>query len=126
MEGDNVCFTCQDFEKNVGHATKWCPKNVCQKCGQNGHVKMGCMFGLEDFPLPNEIILQTLDYLHGKDLEQCAKVSKRLKEICDIRILEEKRKLQSLLDTIFTQPMQQSKPWHGLTPDYRNNVVNKL
>ena len=95
MEGDNVCFTCQDFQKNVGHTTKWCPKNVCQKCGQNGHVKMGCMFGLEDFPLPNEIILQTVEYLHGKDLEQCAKVSKRFKQICDIRKLEEKKNLRN-------------------------------
>ena len=127
MENGNVCFTCQDFEKNVGHATKWCPKNVCQKCGQNGHVKMGCMFGLEDFPLPNEIILQTLDYLHVKDLEQCAKVSKRFKEICAIRKLDEKRKLQSLLNTIFAQPTQQSKGWHGsVEPDLRNHIVNKL
>ena len=88
MDEDIICFICQDFEKNVGHATKWCPKNVCQKCGQNGHVKLGCMFGLEDFPLPNEILLQILGYLQGKDLEQCAKVSKRFKEICEIRQLE--------------------------------------
>ena len=127
MEDGNICFTCQDFEKKVGQATKWCPKNVCQKCGQNGHVKMGCMFGLEDFPLPNEIILQTLGYLHVKDLEQCAKVSKRFKEICDIRKLDEKRTLQSLLNTIFAQPTQQSKAWHGsVTPDLRNHILNKL
>ena len=127
MEDGNVCYTCQDFEKNVGHTTKWCPKNVCQKCGQNGHVKMGCMFGLEDFPLPNEILFQILGYISEKDLERSSKVSKRFKEICDIRKLEEKRKLQSLLDTIFTQPMGPcSKPRHGLTPDYRNNFVNKL
>ena len=94
LEDGSVCFTCQDFEKNVGHATKWCPKNVCQKCGQKGHVKMVCMFGLENFPLPNEIFLQILGYLSGKDLEQSAKVSKRFKEICDTRKLEEKKKLQ--------------------------------
>ena len=65
MEEGNYCFICQDFEENVGHAAKWCPKIVCQKCGQKGHVKMGCMFGLEDFPLPNEIVLQILSYLQG-------------------------------------------------------------
>ena len=48
------------------------------------------MFGLQDFPLPNEIILQFLRYLHGKDLEQCAKVSNRFKDICDKRLEEEK------------------------------------
>ena len=94
MEGDNVCFTCQDFQKNVGHTTKWCPKNVCQKCGENGHVKTGCMFGLEDFPLPNEIILQIFGYLNGKDLEQCTKVSKRFEDICNTRQLKEKIKVE--------------------------------
>ena len=90
MEDGSYCFTCQDFEKNVRHVTKWCPKIVCQKCGQNGHVKAGCMFGLEDFPLPNEITLQILSYLHEKDLEQCAKVSRRFMEICDKRLEEVK------------------------------------
>ena len=90
MEDGNYCFTCQDFEKNVRHVAKWCPKMVCQKCGQNGHVKAGCMFGLEDFPLPNEITLQILSYLYEKDLEQCAKVSRRFKDICDKRLEEVK------------------------------------
>ena len=95
MDDATICFICQDFEKNVGHATKWCPKNVCQKCGQNGHVKMGCMFGLEDFPLPNEILFQILGYISEKDLERSAKVSKRFKEIYDIRKLEEKKTLRN-------------------------------
>ena len=94
MEDATICFICQDFEKNVGHTTKWCPKNVCQKCREKGHVKTGCMFGLEDFPLPNEIILQIFGYLNGKDLEQCAKVSKRFEEICDTRQLKEKIKVE--------------------------------
>ena len=105
MEDTTICFICQDFEKNVGHATKWCPKNVCQKCGQNGHAKTGCMFGLEDFPLPNEIILQIFGYISGKDLEESAKVSKRFKGICDIRNLDEKKKV---------------------APDLRNHIVHKL
>ena len=100
MEDRTICYICQDFDKNVGHATKWCPKNVCQKCREKGHVKTGCMFGLEDFPLPNEIILQIFGYLNGKDLEQCAKVSKRFEEICDTRQLKEKIKVEEQVSNL--------------------------
>ena len=100
MGDATICFICQDFEKNVGHAAKWCPKNICQKCGQNGHVKLVCMLGLEDFPLPNEILLQIFGYISGKDLEQSAKVSKRFKGICDIRNLDEKKKRQILYNVL--------------------------
>ena len=58
------------------------------------------MFGLEDFPLPNEIILQILGYLDGKDLEQCAKVSKRFEEICDTRQLKEKIKVEEQVSNL--------------------------
>ena len=122
--------------------------DIPQKCGQNGHVKLVCMFGLEDFPLPNEILLQIFGYISGKDLEQSAKVSKRFKGICDIRKLDEKKKqqiLSNVLDEIlmnevpnflshlpnglpiFAYPMQQSKVWHAsVTPDLRNHIVHKL
>ena len=38
-------------------------KIVCQKCGQHGHVKLYCMFGFENMPLPNEVLFKILDFL---------------------------------------------------------------
>ena len=82
MENEKFCFICQDFEINIGHETKWCPKNSCKKCGENGHTKVGCMFGWENLPIPNEILFKIFSYLSIKDLGQCAQVSKRIREIC--------------------------------------------
>ena len=42
MEEKSLCFICQDFEKNVGHSTKSCPKNVCKRCGFRGHSQLQC------------------------------------------------------------------------------------
>ena len=83
MDSDTICFICQDFKANVGHETKWCPKNICQKCGQNGHTKIGCMVNFENLPLPNEILLKIFSYLNEQDLEKCSKVSERFKIISD-------------------------------------------
>ena len=131
MEEGSYCFICQDFEKNVGHAAKWCPKIVCQKCGQKGHVKMGCMFGLEDFPLPNEIVLQILSYLHEKDLEQCAKVSRRFMEICDKGLLEGLKKLESdpNVESRFVKIILEMHPRYGyvISPDFTNKrILNSM
>ena len=97
MDNNIVCFVCQDFKINVGHETKWCPENICEKCRQNGHTKIGCMVGNENLALPNEILLKIFSYLNDDDLEKCSQLSDRIKEICDKSIhqrnLNEKRKL---------------------------------
>ena len=77
-----MCFICQDFKINIGHETKFCPKNTCKKCGKKGHTKMGCMIDYKDLPLPNEILFKIFSYLPIQDLHQCSLVSKRLREIC--------------------------------------------
>ena len=81
MEADKLCFLCQDYELNVGHQAKWCPKLVCLKCGQKGHSKVNCMWKLENLPLPNEILLKIFSYLRVEDLDRCSQVSKRVHEI---------------------------------------------
>ena len=119
MEDANICFICQDFEKNVGHTTKWCPKNVCQKCGQNGHAKTGCMFGMEDFPLPNEILLQILGYISGKDLKQSiqnvqrdlwyhkiGRKEKAGKKTCDVSYLQENSVQSINMESAFESPQK--------------------
>ena len=83
MESNIICFICQDFKANVGHETKWCPKNICGKCGQNGHTKIGCMVNFENLLLPNEILLKIFSYLNEFDLEKCSKLSDRFKKISD-------------------------------------------
>ena len=83
MDNNIICFICQDFKTNVGHETKWCPKNICGKCGQNGHTKIGCMDNFENLPFPNEILLKIFGYLNEYDLEKCSKVSDKFKKISD-------------------------------------------
>ena len=82
-----MCFVCQDFKIHIGHETKWCPYNICKKCGQKEHIKMECMLGMEDLPLPNKILAKIFSYLSLKDLGNCAQVSKRVWEICQIESL---------------------------------------
>ena len=89
MDNNIICFICQDFKVNVGHETKWCPKNICEKCRKNGHTKLGCMINFENLPLPNEILFKIFGYLNEKDLEKCSQVSERFKEICDELIFKE-------------------------------------
>ena len=81
-EEREVCWICQKFKLHVGHETKWCPSIICKKCGRSGHAKMGCMFEMENLPLPDEILLKILGYLNLGDLIECSKVSKRLKGVC--------------------------------------------
>ena len=78
MEGDQekICDTCQDFESNVGHKSQWCPDMVCKKCGQKGHNKIGCMIGMEDLPLPNEILDKIFRILNTKSFFSVGKYQK--------------------------------------------------
>ena len=91
-----ICIGCQDFESNVGHEAIWCPNIVCQKCQQKGHTKITCMSGHEDLKtLPNEILVQIISYVSNDanskvkypttfdDLDELAKVSTRVQEICE-------------------------------------------
>ena len=82
QEEREMCFNCQDFKLQVGHETKWCPSIICKKCCQSGHAQIGCMFEMENLPMPDEILLKILGYLNLRDLIECSKVSKRLKGIC--------------------------------------------
>ena len=102
MDSDTICFICQDFKANVGHETKWCPKNICGKCGENGHTKLGCMVNFENMPLPNEILLKIFGHLNEKDLEKCSQVSERFKEICD--------KVSDRFKEVSENLLQQSSP----------------
>ena len=48
---------------------------------------MECMIGMESLPFPDEIVLKILGYLSLGQLIQCARVSKRWKNICQDRSL---------------------------------------
>ena len=82
MEKGKMCYICQKRESNEGHETKWCPKNICIKCGLNGHTKIVCMSDKEDLPYPNEILNKIASFLNVKDLKIFSKVSKKCSEIC--------------------------------------------
>ena len=73
-EESELCLICQDFKLHAGHETKWCPSIVCKKCGQIEHAQMECMFGMENLPVPDEILLKILGYLNLGDLISCSKV----------------------------------------------------
>ena len=57
---------------------KKCKKSV----NKSAHARNKCMAGMENLPLPDEIVLKILGYLDLGDLKKCARVSKRLNNIC--------------------------------------------
>ena len=146
MDEPKVCLVCQDFESNVGHEWKWCPNNMCKKCGQKGHTKFTCMFGLENLPLPNEILFQIINHLTVKDLAHFSQVSKRVREICQDKLMhyceylatiDELNSLignkasQSILfgqnNRFLAKPMPKVKDWQRIAviTDVRNHIVRR-
>ena len=85
-----MCFICQEHEPKDGHETKWCPKNICKKCGQNGHTKIGCMSEMEDLPFPKKILNKIVTFLTVEDLNKFSIVSKKCSEIGQIEIVRQK------------------------------------
>ena len=134
------CFICQDFKINVGHDTKSCPENTCKKCGQRGHIKLECMLGFENFPLPNEIIFKIFNYLDTQTLYYCCQVSKRIRSICLSDQLKSNSMLLKVVDLMNKDPnmyitnesakaqaMLHSKEWHiSINSDFRNHLVYRL
>ena len=57
---------------------KKCKKSV----NKSAHARNKRMAGTEKLPLPDEIVLKILGYLDLGDLKKCARVSKRLNNIC--------------------------------------------
>ena len=94
MEGAKVCWICQEFEAKIGHETRWCPNDICKKCGKMGHNKLHCKIEVENLQLPNEIWLKIFELLAIKDLARCAQTSKRFLEIT-------KKQFESLEQTLF-------------------------
>ena len=39
---ETVCYVCQEYENEIGHITRLCPKKECKKCGQIGHFGYEC------------------------------------------------------------------------------------
>ena len=83
---NELLFCCQNSKGNNGHEWIRCPKSTCKKCEQQGHVKIVCMFGMEDLLLPNEILVKIISHLKIKDLSQLSQVSKRVNEICQNKL----------------------------------------
>ena len=57
---------------------KKCKKSV----NKSAHARNKRMAGMENLPLPDEIVLKILGYLDLGDLKKCARVSKSLNNIC--------------------------------------------
>ena len=90
MEEGKMCYICQEHEPKDGHETKWCSKNICKKCGQNGHTKIGCMSEMKDLPFPKKILNKIVTFLNIEDLNNFSKVSKKCSEIEQIEIQRQK------------------------------------
>ena len=84
MESGKMCYICQNYKTNIGHETKWCPMNICKKCGKKGHTRIGCMAGMEEFPLPNNVLYKIAGYLSPEDISSFSKVSTKMSEVCQI------------------------------------------
>ena len=90
MEKWKMCYICQEHGAKDGHETKWCPKNICKKCGQNGHTKIGYMSEMEDLPFPKKILNKIVTFLTVEDLNKFSIVSKKCSEIGQIEIVRQK------------------------------------
>ena len=73
MEKVEICLVCQDFTVNIGHVSKWCPNNLCMNCGQKGHAKVECVFGIEDLPFPMVMCVICQDF-EEHDTKNCPKM----------------------------------------------------
>ena len=96
------------------------------------------MAGKENLPLPDEIILRIFGYLDLKDLDQCARVSKRVRQIC----LDDSLKYNEFLlnewmignfpkvyalNTPLAIPLPKSRNWHeSFQFELRNCMVFRL
>ena len=69
---------------------------------------MECMANMENLPLPNEILLKIFGYLSIKDLNQCAQVSKRVRET-SLELKKKKENIYSYLRTCYDSQMKYEK-----------------
>ena len=102
-----MCYNCQEHKAKDGHETKWCPKNICKKCGRKGHTKIGCMFGMEDFPFAKKIVLKKIvSFLNGEDLDRFSKVSKKCSKIGQTEMWQQKLMADIRLNTTLAKSLQ--------------------